>query len=105
MKILIQKKNKEMNNNNDNKNNQIDKQNNENKEIEIEKEQIISEKSPKDENNINQKLINDINQMRIISCIGGKHKNPITCIRKIEHNEYGKCIITSRTDKIIIIWN
>ena len=50
-----------INNNNEN-NNMIDKQN-ENQEIEIkadkEKEQIISEKSPKDENNINQKLINE----------------------------------------------
>ena len=51
-----------INNNNENNNNMIDKQN-ENQEIEIkadkEKEQIISEKSPKDENNINQKLINE----------------------------------------------
>ena len=53
----------EINNiNNNENNNMIDKQN-ENQEIEIkadkEKEQIISEKSPKDENNINQKLINE----------------------------------------------
>ena len=51
-----------INNNNENNNDMIDKQN-ENQEIEIkadkEKEQIISEKSPKDENNINQKLINE----------------------------------------------
>ena len=50
-----------INNNNEN-NNMIDKQN-ENQEMEIktdkEKEQIISEKSPKNENNINQKLINE----------------------------------------------
>ena len=53
----------EINNiNNNENNNMIDKQN-ENQEIEIKadkgKEQIISEKSPKDENNINQKLINE----------------------------------------------
>ena len=53
----------EINNiNNNENNNMIDKQN-ENQEIEIkadkEKEQIISEKSPKNENNINQKLINE----------------------------------------------
>ena len=53
----------EINNiNNNENNNMIDKQN-ENQEMEIkadkEKEQIISEKSPKDENNINQKLINE----------------------------------------------
>ena len=53
----------EINNiNNNENNNMIDKQN-ENQEIEIkadkEKEQIISEKSPKDENNIKQKLINE----------------------------------------------
>ena len=53
----------EINNiNNNENNNMIDKQN-ENQEIEIkadkEKEQIFSEKSPKDENNINQKLINE----------------------------------------------
>ena len=53
----------EINNiNNNENNNMIDKQN-ENQEIEIkadkEKEQIISERSPKDENNINQKLINE----------------------------------------------
>ena len=51
-----------INNNNENNNDMIDKQN-ENQEIEIkadkEKEQIISQKSPKDENNINQKLINE----------------------------------------------
>ena len=51
-----------INNNNENNNDMIDKQN-ENQEIEIkadkEKEQIISEKSPKNENNINQKLINE----------------------------------------------
>ena len=53
----------EINNiNNNENNNMIDKQN-ENQEMGIktdkEKEQIISEKSPKDENNINQKLINE----------------------------------------------
>ena len=53
----------EINNiNNNENNNMIDKQN-ENQEMEIktdkEKEQIISEKSPKNENNINQKLINE----------------------------------------------
>ena len=53
----------EINNiNNNENNNMIDKQN-ENQEIEIkadkEKEQIISQKSPKNENNINQKLINE----------------------------------------------
>ena len=58
------------------------------------------------DNNINKSFkILDINQMRIISYIGGKHKNPITCIKIIEHNIYGKCIITSSTDKTIIIWN
>ena len=51
------------------------------------------------DNNINKSFkILDINLMRIISYIGGKHKNPITCIKIIEHNEYGKCIITSSTD-------
>ena len=53
----------EINNiNNNENNNMIDKQN-ENQEMGIktdkEKEQIISEKSPKDENNINQKLLNE----------------------------------------------
>ena len=58
------------------------------------------------DNNINKAFkVLDINQMRIISSIGGKHKNPITCIKIIEHNEYGKCIITSSTDKTVIIWN
>ena len=58
------------------------------------------------DNNINKSFkILDINLMRIISCIGGKHKNPITCIKITEHNKYGKCIITSSTDKTIIIWN
>ena len=58
------------------------------------------------DNNINKAFkVLDINQMRIISSIGGKHKNPITCIKIIEHNEYGKCIITSSTDKAVIIWN
>ena len=58
------------------------------------------------DNNINKAFkVLDINQMRIISSIGGKHKNPITCIKIIKHNEYGKCIITSSTDKAVIIWN
>ena len=53
----------EINNINNNENNNMTDKQNENQEIEIkadkEKEQIISEKSPKDENNINQKLINE----------------------------------------------
>ena len=53
----------EINNINNNENNNMIGKQNENQEIEIkadkEKEQIISEKSPKNENNINQKLINE----------------------------------------------
>ena len=53
----------EINNINNNENNNIIDKQNENQEMEIktdkEKEQIISEKSPKNENNINQKLINE----------------------------------------------
>ena len=58
------------------------------------------------DNNTNKGFkILDIEQMKIISNIGGKHKKPIICIKKIVHNEYGRCIITSGTDKAVIVWN
>ena len=58
------------------------------------------------DNNSNKSFkILDKEQMKIISSIGGKHQKPIICIKIIEHNEYGKCVITSSTDKTIIIWN
>jgi len=47
----------------------------------------------------------DMDQMKIISSIGGKHKKPVICIKLIEHNEYGKCLLTSGTDKTVIVWN
>ena len=47
----------------------------------------------------------EITNLKIISKIGGKHTSPILCIKEIEHSEYGKCIITSGTDKSIIIWS
>ena len=58
------------------------------------------------DNNSNKSFkVLDIEQMKIISSIGGKHKKPIICIKIIEHNEYGKCLLTGGTDKTIIIWN
>ena len=58
------------------------------------------------DNNSNKSFkILDIDQMKIISSIGGKHKKPVICIKLIVHNEYGKCILTGGTDKTIIIWN
>ena len=58
------------------------------------------------DNNSNKSFkILDIEQMKIISSIGGKHKKPIICIKIIQHNEYGKCLLTSGTDKTVIIWN
>ena len=47
----------------------------------------------------------EMNNLKLISKIGGKHTSPILCIKEIEHSEYGKCIITSGTDKSIIIWS
>ena len=47
----------------------------------------------------------EMKNLKIISKIGGKHTSPILCIKEIEHSEYGKCIITSGTDKSIIIWS
>lgn len=57
-------------------------------------------------NNKNKSFkILDIDQLKIISNIGGKHANPITCIKKINHSLYGNILITSGTDKSIIIWD
>ena len=47
----------------------------------------------------------EMNNLKLISKIGGKHTSPILCIKEIEYSEYGKCIITSGTDKSIIIWS
>ena len=58
-----------------------------------------------DNNNNKSFKILDMDQMKIISSIGGKHKKPIICIKKIEHNEYGTCLLTSGTDKTVIVWN
>ena len=58
------------------------------------------------DNNIHKSFkILDIGQMKIISSIAGQHKKPIICIKIIEHNEFGKCVLTSSTDKDVIIWN
>lgn len=58
------------------------------------------------DNNINKSFkILDMDQMIIICSIGGKHKKPIICIKIIDHNVYGKCLLTSSTDKTIIVWN
>ena len=58
-----------------------------------------------DNNNNKSFKILDIDLFKIISNIGGKHKKPIICIKKINHNIYGNILITSGTDKSIIIWD
>ena len=58
-----------------------------------------------DNNNSKSFKILDMDEMQIISNVGGKHHNPITCIKKINHSLYGKCIITSGNDNLIIIWS
>ena len=56
--------------------------------------------------NINKSFkILDIDQFKKISNIGGKHANPITCIKKINHSIYGDILITSGNDNLIIIWD
>ena len=45
----------------------------------------------------------DIDQFKIISNIGGKHTNPIICIKKIKHSIYGDILITSGNDNCIMI--
>ena len=58
------------------------------------------------DNNINKSFkILDMDELKLISNIGGKHKTPIRCIKKINHSIFGNCIITSGADKSIIIWN
>lgn len=57
-------------------------------------------------NNTNKTFkILDIDQFKIISNIGGKHKSPITCIKKIKHNTFGDIIITGETGKSLIVWS
>lgn len=46
----------------------------------------------------------DIDNMKIISNIGGKHKRTITCIKKINHYKYGNILITSEVGQLLIIW-
>lgn len=58
------------------------------------------------DNNKNKSFkILDMDQFKIISNVGGKHQNPILCIKKINHCIYGDCLITTGTDKSIIIWS
>ena len=57
-----------------------------------------------DNNNKSFKIL-DIDLFKIVSNIWGKHIKPIICIKKINHNTYGNILITSGTDKSIIIWD
>ena len=46
----------------------------------------------------------DIEQFKIISNIGGIHKSPINCVKKIKHNQFGNIIVASETGKSLVIW-
>lgn len=48
--------------------------------------------------------IMDIDEFKIFSKIGGKHKNAIVCLKKINHSEYGNILISGGGDKLIIVW-
>ena len=57
-------------------------------------------------NDINKTFkILDLDNFKIISNIGGRHKSPITCIKKISHCKYGNIIITGETGKSLIVWS
>ena len=47
----------------------------------------------------------DLDNMKIISNIGGKHKKSITCIKKINHFKYGNILITGEIGQSLIIWS
>ena len=56
-----------------------------------------------DYNNKSFKIIN-IDENKIISDIGGQHKDKVVCIKKIYHPIYGESLLSCGNDKYIKFW-
>ena len=56
-----------------------------------------------DRKNKSFKII-DMEQYKIISNIGGEHKNDILCVKKVFHPIYGESLLSCGEDKTIKLW-